>query len=285
MGHVQYSFSNNLDNLSEGTLLYVTRSSYDCTWKSFPHSHHFSELFFVLNGEGYFCVEAERFPIRKESLFLINPHVRHTEISSADRPLEYIVLGIEGLSFLFDEHRRGYGIFFDAPSSPTPPLYLLRRMAQEMLEKRPYFEKACQSMLDLILIELIRGSNYELTLVPPKNISTECNMVKDYIDTHLQDNITLDLLAEVSHLNKFYLSHKFSEEFGISLINYLLEQRLQNGKKLLCNTDLRISMIAQLCGFSSQSYFTQTFRKSIGISPVRYREVIRQQSTISTKTT
>lgn len=278
MGHVQYNINSNLDSLNTVRLLYVTRSSYGRDWKSFPHSHNFSELFFVLDGEGFFYVEAERFPIKKGSMFLINPHIRHTEVSSALKPLEYIVLGIEGLSFIFDENLRGYGIFFDTPAGPAPPHGLLRQMAREMQEKKPYYDKACQSMLDLILIELIRSSDYELTLVPPKNISAECSLVKDYIDSHLHDHITLDILADISHLNKFYLSHKFSEEFGVSLINYLLEQRLQNGIKLLRNTDLRISMIAQLCGFSSQSYFTQTFRKSIGISPVRYREIIRRQT-------
>lgn len=274
MGYVHYEVDHDFDSLGSCKLLYVTQSAYDTGWKSFPHAHYFSELFYVLGGNGVFHVVDDHFSVQKGSLVLINPHVRHTEISSAEKPLEYIVLGIEGVSFLFDADHRHYGIFHEIPIFPAPHA-LLRQMEKEMREKKPFFEKVCQSMLELILINLMRSSDFEFALTPSQHISNECNMAKQYIDSHLQDTITLDLLAGITHLNKFYLSHKFTEELGISLINYLLEKRIQNGKELLRNTDLRISMIAQLCGFSSQSYFTQAFTKSTGIGPAKYREAMR----------
>lgn len=274
MGYVHYEVNNYFDSPNSCKLLYVTQSVYDTDWRSFPHAHYFTELFYVLSGNGTFHVEDEHFSVQKGSLVLINPHVRHTEKSSAEKPLEYIVLGIEGIRFIFDEERQNYGNFHEMSVYPAPNV-LLRQMEKEMREKKPYFEKLCQSMLELILINLMRNSEFEFALTPPQHISNECNMVKQYIDSHLQDNINLDLLSKVTHLNKFYLSHKFTEELGISIINYLLEKRIQNGKELLRNTDLRISMIAQLSGFSSQSYFTQAFTKSTGIGPAKYREAMQ----------
>lgn len=283
MGFVKYALNSDEKNLTTGKLLFITKSAYDMNWKSFPHSHYFSELFYVVGGEGFFHVEDHTFPVAKGHLVIVNPHVLHTEISSKRNPLEYLVVGIESLSFLFSENQPGYGIFSD--SNTYHNLYfMLKQIEREMQEKNLHYEKVCQSLLDVMLIHLMRSSNYSLTLAPPKDVSNECTMIKRYIDSHLHENITLDLLAELSHLNKFYLSHKFTEEFGISLINYLLEQRIQCGKEHLRDTDLRISMIAQLSGFSSQSYFTQVFKKSTGISPAKYRKLMQQSTAAETNT-
>ncbi len=275
MGYIKYAINSDEQNLNTGKLLYITKSAYGMDWKSFPHSHYFSELFYVVNGEGFFHVEGNSFPVTNGHLVIVNPHVMHTEISSRKNPLEYLVVGIESLSFLFSENQQSYGVFSD--SNAYHNLYfMLRQIETEMREKNPHYEKVCQSVLNVMLIHLMRSSDYNLALAPPKNISSECSIVKRYIDAHLNENITLDLLAKLSHLNKFYLSHKFTEEFGISLFNYLLEQRIQCGKEHLHDTDLRISMVAQISGFSSQSYFTKAFKKSTGISPAKYRKLMQQ---------
>ena len=73
-------------------------------------------------------------------------------------------------------------------------------------------------------------------------------------------------------MNKYYLSHVFKREYGISPINYMISRRIDESKYLLAETDLSMSQIAQLLGFSSLSYFSQVFRKTNGISPMEYRQ-------------
>ena len=104
MGNIRHSFntSNQETTFSQMPyrLLYSSYSKYEQDWESYPHTHYFSELFYVLNGCGSFIVEEESFPIRKQNLIIINPSIRHTEVSDKNSPLEYIVLGVEGLNFL-----------------------------------------------------------------------------------------------------------------------------------------------------------------------------------------
>ena len=104
MGNIRHSFntSNQETTFSQMPyrLLYSSYSKYEQDWESYPHTHYFSELFYVLNGCGSFIVEEESFPIRKQDLIIINPSIRHTEVSDKNSPLEYIVLGVEGLNFL-----------------------------------------------------------------------------------------------------------------------------------------------------------------------------------------
>ena len=100
MGNTRYSIDKaNLSSFKHAKLLYISTSKYEDDWQSIPHSHAFSELFFVTDGKGFFIAENEEFPVQNNDLILINPHVQHTEKSMGASPLEYIVLGIEGLSF------------------------------------------------------------------------------------------------------------------------------------------------------------------------------------------
>ena len=103
-------------------------------------------------------------------------------------------------------------------------------------------------------------------------ISKECALAKRYIDTNYAQNITLDTLAELTHINKYYLAHSFASCIGQSPISYLSSKRLQASMELLVNTNHSIAQVASSTGFSSQSYFSQMFKKSVGMTPQQYRK-------------
>ena len=103
MGNTRHRIENIKPTYFERSkLLYVSTSKYEGDWQSIFHSHPFSELFYVVNGSGSFVAEGSEFPVGKNDMVVINPHVQHTEKSLRTSPLEYIVLGIDGLSFSFE---------------------------------------------------------------------------------------------------------------------------------------------------------------------------------------
>ena len=97
-------------------------------------------------------------------------------------------------------------------------------------------------------------------------------MPVDFKDYARRMEKALDHLAEEVHMNKYYLSHAFKREYGISPINYMISRRLNESKYLLTETDLPMSQIAQLLGFSSLSYFSQVFRRTQALTPMEYRQ-------------
>ena len=136
----------------------------------------------------------------------------------------------------------------------------------------------CQDLLEVLVVRLMRRTDFSLTPTAPEaRTSKECTSVRRYIDSHFKESISLDRLAEVAHVNKYYLVHTFSREFGISPINYLISRRIAESKHLLGETDHSLSQIAHMLGFSSPSYFSQSFRKLEGISPMEYRKQSKQQ--------
>ena len=105
MSNLKYPLESVPQNSSSIKLLYVTSSSYEGDWPSFMHSHYFTELFYVKAGAGSFLIENESFPIQKDDLIIVNPNISHTEVSLPEKPLSYITLGVDGLSFSFQDEK------------------------------------------------------------------------------------------------------------------------------------------------------------------------------------
>ncbi len=110
--------------------------------------------------------------------------------------------------------------------------------------------------------------------------NTPIDEVCTYIKNHYSEELTLDKLASVVHLNKNYLVRQFKKKFGISPISYLINIRMEHAKKFLAETNLPIKIIALNCGYADPAFFNSYFKKRYAVTPAAYR--LSQQS-ISTK--
>lgn len=92
------------------------------------------------------------------------------------------------------------------------------------------------------------------------------------IQQEYSEKLTLNYIASKIHINPAYFSRKFNEEVGMGFSEYLNEYRLKEAQKMLIeNPDFSISTVSERCGFNSQHYFSQIFRKMTGQSPRDYR--------------
>ncbi|WP_066065068.1 response regulator transcription factor [Neobacillus soli] len=92
------------------------------------------------------------------------------------------------------------------------------------------------------------------------------------IQQEFSEKLTLNYLASKIHINPAYFSRKFQEEVGMGFSEYLNDYRLKAAQKMLIDyPDLSINSISERCGFNSQHYFSQIFRKVTGLSPRDYR--------------
>lgn len=269
-----YSLSKDPSFSIRGTakLLNVSSSRYGGDWHSVPHTHNHTELFFIVSGKGQFLIQDQVFPVDVNNLVIINPNVPHTEASLNAQPLEYIVLGIDGIELATKENSNGefciLGHFESVDISSC-----LRNILREMELKNTGYMDVCQAYMEILIIRLMRNTDLAVQ-TQPQVISgnSQCAAVRRYIDLHFKEPLTLEQLSEEAHINKYYLSHAFKREYGVSPINYMISRRIDESKYLLAETDLSMSQIAQLLGFSSLSYFSQVFRKIHGSSPMEFRQ-------------
>lgn len=275
MANLSYSFKDlSNDHSDRQQLRYVSSSSYGKDWNGVLHAHECTELFYVTDGEGWLCTDEESRPVRKNQMVLVNPKVRHTERSSTKHQMHYIVLGIDNLQFHFGAEKEFLPFhIFELSSHRDVILPLLQTILKELEKQKDFHEEICQHYLSILLLQVQRITGQNFTVSMPSPIPYECEKAKAYMEKHFRESITLDLLAEITHWDKFYFSHQFSSAYGISPINYLLKQRVEHSRQLLETTDYSITQIAEASGFSSQNYFSQTFKKSTGMSPREYRKV------------
>ena len=258
-------------------LLYVTSAKYEGDWESLSHSHGFSELFLVLGGRGQFLAGGERYDVTRDDLVIINPLVEHAEFSMASAPLEYVVLGIEGLQFSSRDNALSAFSVIRLPQASSRIRLYMERLLEESQGDGCGREVICQYLLNIILVLILGHQKVDISITAARNISAECAAVKNYIDNHLREPITLEDLAEAAHKNKYYVAHMFKNAFCISPIRYLTERRVEESRYLLSDTSYAISEIAAVTGFSSTSVFSQTFRRVTGVSPNEFRRLSKAE--------
>ncbi|MDW2879506.1 MULTISPECIES: AraC family transcriptional regulator [Bacillaceae] len=97
--------------------------------------------------------------------------------------------------------------------------------------------------------------------------------VLEYIDQHLQDTLPLEKLAKVSTYSPFHFQRIFKSFMGESPAAYIKRLRLENAAHLLIyEREIPITEVALMCGFSSISYFTYSFKENFSTSPRKWRE-------------
>lgn len=270
MSNTRYQLNGEGSPFNSAQLLYISSSKFGGDWYSVPHTHACLEIFYCVSGTGQFYISGKYFNVGRDDVVIINPGVDHTEMSLADSPLEYIVIGVEGVEFVFDKEDENLCShnFRDRTDEILTPL---RTILREIETAPLHHETVCKNLLELILVRLMRQSSTAIT-VSSLGENKECIEAKRYIDSNYAENITLDFLSELTHLNKYYFAHAFNREFNVSPINYLIQRRIRESKYLLENTNHSLAHISEALGFSSPSYFSQSFRRLEGMSPIQYRK-------------
>ena len=94
-----------------------------------------------------------------------------------------------------------------------------------------------------------------------------------YMEEHVNENISLDELAENVNLSKFYFNRYFKKHMGMTPHQYFMNMRLQNAKRLLVTTHNSIEEVAEMCGFDNASNFIRAFKHRVGMPPSAFRKI------------
>lgn len=272
MPHDVYHMSDSPTESLPFKIIYITHSEYDKGWHSTPHMHHFTELFYIVSGVGSFVLADTEIPVKQNDLVVINPNVEHTEKSNKNDSLEYIALGIEGITFSLPD-TKGLPIgLFTYQGDRDETFFFLNKLLTEVQQQADEYEIICQNIINILIVKLKREKKVSIEGHHSKNLNQSVALVKHYINYNFKSEITLDLLSKIGSINKYYLSHRFKEDIGMSPIEYLIQIRINEAKALLETTDFTIAVISESCGFSSQSLFSQTFKRHTNQTPSNYRK-------------
>lgn len=152
---------------------------------------------------------------------------------------------------------------------------LIRLFLEELRYKQQGYEFILDNLSMLITISLIRQIKHNLPSKPHNMHRTNIvniNKAIDFMNENYVTDISCSELAKLVNMDKFGFIRSFKRQTNKTPYEYLLDLKIEKAKKMLRSREYSITEISMMCGFSSHSHFTSTFKKKTGISPSEFRE-------------
>ena len=260
----------------------ISASKIDSSYSIHPrvlHKHNdFLELLYVRSGTGIYIVDEQRYNISEGDIIICNAGVLHDEDPSQAQDLntyslalaDIAVKGLPPNCLIAPEHSPVF------PAGERAQTFgELMGMIHSLLATDP---KGATETCNYLAAALIS----KLLLVIRQYCETEGNtvrsrtdiiagQVKHYIDTHFDEQFTLQDISDAIRVSPYHLAHMFKETTGYSPMQYTVRRRLGEAQSLLITTSLSVTEIAVSVGFGNPCHFNTMFSKYIGMSPSRYR--------------
>jgi AraC-like DNA-binding protein/mannose-6-phosphate isomerase-like protein (cupin superfamily) len=253
---------------------------------SYPrHTHEFTELVIVTAGTGMHLAARERWPLTRGDVLLVKPGAAHAysrtsrlsliNVSFHASPLglsdeEIAELGPVGHA-LRPKPRHAWGLRLHlAPASLEQILQIVQRLESELKSRGVGFRRIVSALLNEILVHLARGATLtDSTALPDSN--SDLRRAIACIEENPAEQIDLTTLAARVHSSPRTLHRRFKAAFGFGPHHYRIYLRLQEGCRLLQDTDATVTEIAYRLGFEDGNYFSRLFHRHIGMSPKAFQ--------------
>lgn len=249
------------------------------------HTHNYFEIYFFLEGDVSMKIRENLHPLRYGDVVVIPPHVRHQAvIHSRGTPYRRFVFWIarEYMNEL-TERFPAYGYLTQLAQTEKQYIFHNDRISFNTIQAKVFRlieeihsarfgreEKLflCVSDLLLHLNRTVYETKNEKNLWGQENLYES---LTDYIEEHLDGDISLDILAREFYVSKYHIAHVFKDNMGISIHQYITKRRLEGCRDAIRN-HIKITEAYLMYGFKDYSSFYRAFRKEFGMSPKEWQE-------------
>lgn len=254
------------------------------------HHHDFYEIYFFLSGNVQYNIESRSYLLSPGDVLLINPLELHQPVFGREqRSYERIVLWInksflenlstpgESLAACFDTAAPGHTNLLRPENLMRQLLmYQLEQLIREK-ESEEYCSEFCAlSYLVQVLVLLNRQARQQTREAEARAASDSAvYRVMSYINTHYNEELTLDDLANRFFISKYHLSREFARLVGTSVHRYLVQKRLVMAKQMM-REGKSSTEVYQHCGFGDYSNFYRAFKTEYQMSPREFAAQLRQ---------
>lgn len=255
------------------------------------HKHDFIEYCYVAEGSGFHHIDEDIYPIHKGMLFVVPLGVSHVfRPSSMDKsskaPIVYNCLLdtylAEQLSVMHDKPIRSHLMQLRQLETAKTPSYfsvydregtiesIMQQLHREIAMAKTGSKAMLYALLNQLIITVYRYDSGD-QLHFPNTESNDFQSILDYVEKNYGQSITLLQLSQKSGWSTRQLQrlfHKYTEQsFG----SFLQQLRIKNSCEMLRNSNSKISTIANAVGYRNVDAFNSVFKKTVGLTPSRYR--------------
>ena len=243
------------------------------------HYHEFHKILLLLSGSGNYSVDGTRYAMKPGQMILVGSHRIHRpefeenyeriilyispeflrQASTANYSLEHCFTGEEGHLFPISDNIKA----------------LAAELEHELSANAPGSDIAAKGLILKLLVEIGRTQRNHFAAPSPLPLKNRrISMLLRYIEEHISEELSIDVLAEQAFLSKYHLMRLFREETGTTIHGYILDRRLLLAKTLIASGSNATNACFQ-AGFKSYSSFTRAYAKRFGTTPTGRTDRIR----------
>lgn len=238
------------------------------------HSHNELEIIHIIDGKGIIKIGNKEHRVKKGDTYAINFNEAHEYIGTKDHLL-CLIIQISH-NFIKDYFPTFKELYFDnsKPLKTTKEFILLiYNLALTYFKQDSIYELLVMKDITELITYLTDNLSYELNTYTQNDKDRASRMLRwqNYIDEHLNEILSLSDLARLEDLTETYISHLFTEYFGITFYDYINNLRFEKALSIISDKSLSIYDIALECGFSDPKYLNKQFIKYYGCSAREFR--------------
>lgn len=229
---------------------------------------------FTLGGQGFLQYQGKEYHLKPGDFFWIDCQEHQLYKTVSEEPWEMVWIHFYGgqSQSLYQEYCKDKSPVFHATGQVSDnPIY---RIISLLIQQQKNANARTDFHTSVAVHELLNEAilqKYQLDFAV-EDIPKQVTHLKEYLDQHFKENLTLDDLEKIFHINKYQLNKQFSKYIGIPPIDYLITKKISYAKDLLRYTDASIQNISLEIGIENFAYFSRLFKNKTGMTATFYRK-------------
>ncbi|MEI6603457.1 MAG: AraC family transcriptional regulator [Clostridia bacterium] len=263
-------------NRNETHLFYVNALGWVQTTPEFfieREQYYDFEIKYIVSGKFHVVQHNKKYIVNPGEMILMNLFDYHKYYPDVDDPCDilWIHFNGQGCEKLIAEIE-GYKKLPLIMSPPPSFAEIIKKCLNLYNESQNNSEAYISLYIHELLTEILQPLPH-LYLKTKESIEQQflINSMDHYIDEHLNEKVTLNMLSKEACLSPFHFSRVFNAYTGKSPIQYVLQKKVEKSKVMLLYTNKTVSLISEELGFADISHFSRAFHKIEGISPKKFR--------------
>ena len=274
----QISESRVLDFLSAPKFISVVPAEFHQGIIYEPHVHDYAEIVLITNGRGIQKINGKEYDVKCGDIVLLDQFCMHAERTAKEDCMSLITCKLDNV--LINGFRPGQLL----PDNKCPVVAAessyetISNIYKDLLYEKNFPDEYSDELICCKINELFchvfrKFKNARLINEPAKKIDNIINTIRQYLDEHYAEDISLEDLSDRFYISVSFLVHAFKREIGTSPINYIINRRVGEAQRYLSFTQKPISEISELIGYDNVSHFNRVFLKRTGFQPSVFRDL------------
>lgn len=254
------------------------------------HYHDFNKIIVFISGSVTYLIEGKAYKLKPWDILLVGSNEIHKPLIDPDGVYERIVIWVN-TGFIVRHNNPGCNLLTCFELAQKQRQNLIRLGPGELLQLKsvlPQLEEACatnafgsQILSNALFMQLIVFLNRRYLGLQRAGqqedveYDEQISAIINYINGNLTEDLSVERLASLFFLSKYYLMHRFKAQTGFTLHRYILQKRLMMANTFLKQGEPATEACAR-CGFGDYSSFVRAFKKMFGLAPKKHLKLLRQ---------